>query len=251
MGWFRKKALPDLVPQEYLPKHVGIIMDGNGRWASKRGLPRQAGHVTGARVFRKIVKYCEKRGIGYVTVYAFSTENWKRPQQEVDAIMNLLGQYLRESLADFQNENIVVRFIGDVSPLSQQLRDLIDQAQTVTRDKTGLVLNIALNYGGRDDIVYAVRNIAQQVADGQLKAEDINEQTVSDRLYTAGQPDPDMILRPSGEYRLSNFMIWQAAYSELVYMDILWPDFDEKDMEQALHMYAGRQRRFGGVTAKK
>lgn len=251
MGWFRKKALPDLVPREYLPKHVGIIMDGNGRWASKRGLPRQAGHVTGARVFRKIVKYCEKRGIGYVTVYAFSTENWKRPQQEVDAIMNLLGQYLRESLEDFQNENIVVRFIGDVSPLSQQLRDLIDQAQTVTRDKTGLVLNIALNYGGRDDIVYAVKRIAQQVADGQLKAEDINEQTVSDRLYTAGQPDPDMILRPSGEYRLSNFMIWQAAYSELVYMDILWPDFDEKDMEQALHMYAGRQRRFGGVDAKK
>ena len=251
MGLFRKKALPGLVPAECLPKHVGIIMDGNGRWASKRGLPRQAGHVTGARVFRKIVKYCEKRGIGYVTVYAFSTENWKRPQQEVDAIMRLLEQYLRESLEDFQNENIVVRFIGDVSVLSAQLQDLIDQAQQVTRNKTGLVLNIALNYGGRDDIVYAVRQLAQQVSDGALNAQDITEQTINDHLYTAGQPDPDMILRPSGEFRLSNFMIWQAAYSELVYMDILWPVFDEKDMEQALRMYAGRQRRFGGVEAKK
>jgi undecaprenyl diphosphate synthase len=251
MGLFRKKRAYETVPTECLPQHIGIIMDGNGRWASKRGLPRQVGHVTGARVFRKIVKYCEKRGIGYVTVYAFSTENWRRPQQEVDAIMDLLRQYLRESLDDFQNENIVVRFIGDTTVLADDIQQLIREAQEVTSDKTGLVLNIAVNYGGRDDIVYAVRQIAQKAADGNLTAESVTEETISQFVYTAGQPDPDMILRPSGEYRLSNFMIWQAAYAEFVYMDILWPDFDEKDMEQALRMYAGRQRRFGGVEAKK
>ena len=245
MKWFRKEQKP--VEAAYLPQHVGIIMDGNGRWAKQRGLPRSAGHAAGARVFRKIVKYCEKRGIRYVTVYAFSTENWSRPPQEVDAIMDLLRQYLKESLADFTQENIVVRFIGDVTCLAPDLQQLIREATDITKDKTGLVLNIAVNYGGRDDIVQAVRQIAQEVADGKADPAQIDEAMLSRYLYTGGQPDPDMILRPSGEFRLSNFMVWQAAYAEFVYMDVLWPDFTEEDMEQALRMFAGRQRRFGGI----
>lgn len=230
-----------------VPVNLGIIMDGNGRWAKKRGLPRQAGHVTGAQVFRKITKYCEKCGVKYLTVYAFSTENWRRPQEEVDAIMNLLRQYLKESLADFQQENIVVRFIGNREELAEDIRTLIQEAEQSTSHKTGMTLNIALNYGGQQEIAAAARKLACQVASGQLDAEAIDEAMLEKALYTENQPPVDLILRPSGEYRLSNFLIWQSAYAEYVFMDVLWPDFKEEDLERAFEEYARRDRRFGGV----
>ncbi len=231
-----------------VPVHLGIIMDGNGRWAKKRGLPRQAGHVTGAQVFRKITKYCEKCGVSYLTVYAFSTENWRRPQEEVDAIMNLLRQYLKESLADFKQENIRTRFIGDREPLAADIRQLMEEAETTTAHKTGMTLNIAINYGGRQEIAYAARQLAQLAAAGDMDPSAIDEQAVEERLFTMDQPPVDLILRPSGEYRLSNFLIWQSAYAEYVFMeDILWPDFKESDLDRAFEEYARRDRRFGGV----
>ncbi len=248
---FKKKAqrvrVEDL-PPEALPTHVAIIMDGNGRWAKKRGLPRYAGHAAGAKVFRTITKHCEKRGIRVLTVYAFSTENWKRPQEEVDAIMDLLRQYLKESLADFQKENIRTRFLGDRTPLAADIRELMAEAEASTAHKTGMCLNIALNYGGRHELTAAMREMAWQVQAGILSPEAIDEETVSAHLYTAGQSDPDVIIRPSGEHRLSNYLIWQAAYAEYVFMDdILWPDFTPDDLDAALVEFAGRSRRFGGI----
>lgn len=230
-----------------IPVNLGIIMDGNGRWAKKRGLPRTAGHVTGAQVFRKIAKYCEKCGVRYLTVYAFSTENWRRPQDEVDAIMNLLRQYLKESLADFQQENIVVRFIGNREELAVDIRALIEEAESSTAHKSGMTLNIALNYGGQQEIVSATRKLAEKVANGSLQPNEITEEMLQEALYTEDQPPVDLILRPSGEYRLSNFLIWQSAYAEFVFMDVLWPDFKESDLDRAFEEYARRDRRFGGV----
>ncbi len=246
---FRRKKQAAVAPiPRKVPVHLGIIMDGNGRWAKKRGLPRQAGHVTGAQVFRKITKYCERCGVQYLTVYAFSTENWRRPQEEVDAIMNLLRQYLVESLADFQAENIKTRFIGDRSQLSEDIQKLMAEAEETTADKTGMTLNIAINYGGRQEIAFAAARLAEEAAAGQINPADIDEQAVEDRLTTAGQPPVDLVLRPSGEYRLSNFLIWQSAYAEYVFMeDILWPDFKEEDLDRAFEEYARRDRRFGGV----
>ena len=243
---FGRKKKSENVPRK-IPTNLGIIMDGNGRWAKRRGLPRTAGHVTGAQVFRKITKYCEKCGVRYLTVYAFSTENWRRPQDEVDSIMNLLRQYLKESLADFQHENIVVRFIGSRDELAQDIRELIEEAEESTSHKTGMTLNIALNYGGQQEITAAARTLATRVSNGELNPEDINEQMLEQALYTEGQPPVDLILRPSGEYRLSNFLIWQSAYAEYVFMDVLWPDFKEEDLERAFEEYARRDRRFGGV----
>ena len=241
----RKKTKAD-APRK-IPVNLGIIMDGNGRWAKQRGLPRQAGHVTGAQVFRKITKYCEKCGVRYLTVYAFSTENWRRPAEEVDAIMNLLRQYLKESLSDFQQENIVVRFIGSRDELAEDIRALIEEAEQSTAHKTGMTLNIALNYGGQQEITAATRKLAKQVASGALNPDDIDEEMLTKALYTDDQPPVDLILRPSGEYRLSNFLIWQSAYAEYVFMDVLWPDFKESDLDRAFEEYARRDRRFGGV----
>lgn len=230
--------------ERHLPEHIGIIMDGNGRWAQKRGLPRMAGHREGANNFRTITRYCNEIGIKYLTVYAFSTENWNRPKEEVDALMKLLYDYLVESLRDFREENIRTRFIGDRSVLAPELQKLMAEAEELSSDKTGLVLNLAINYGGRSEIVTAV---SQLIEEG-VKPEDITEKLISDRMYTAGQPDPDLIIRPSGEYRTSNFMIWQSAYSEYVFFDeILWPDFSTKDLEKAIDIFSGRKRRFGGV----
>ena len=244
MFWHKKKA--EDVPRK-IPTNLGIIMDGNGRWAKKRGLPRTAGHVTGAQVFRKITKYCEKCGVQYLTVYAFSTENWRRPQDEVDSIMNLLRQYLKESLADFQHENIVVKFIGNRDELAQDIRELIEESEESTANKTGMTLNIALNYGGQQEIAAAARALATKVANGELNPADIDEKMLEQALYTEDQPPVDLILRPSGEYRLSNFLIWQSAYAEFVFMDVLWPDFKEEDLDRAFEEYARRDRRFGGV----
>ncbi len=249
MAFFKRKpkiTLDDL-PKEAYPKHIGFIMDGNGRWANKRGLPRKAGHAAGAKVFRKIVRACEKRGIQSATFYAFSTENWKRPKEEVDAIMDLLRDYLRESLSDFKNENIRTLFIGDRTPLAKDILELIEEAERGTADKTGLTVNIALNYGGRHELVLAFKDLADRLNDGTLRKEDISEQLISQTLQTNGQPDPDLIIRPSGEYRTSNFLLWQSAYAEYVFMDILWPDFDESHLDDAILQFAGRNRRFGGV----
>lgn len=243
----KKKAQAPEPTLRLVPRSLGIIMDGNGRWAKKRGLPRQAGHVTGAQVFRKITKYCEKCGVQYLTVYAFSTENWKRPQEEVDAIMNLLRQYLKESLADFQQENIRTRFIGDRTALAQDILELICEAEETTAHKTGMTLNIALNYGGQQELTAAAQALARRVQAGEIVPEEINEDMLAAALYTEDQPPVDLILRPSGEYRLSNFLIWQSAYAEFVFMDVLWPDFTEVDLDRAFEEYARRNRRFGGV----
>ncbi len=235
------------LPKEAIPQHIGFIMDGNGRWAKKRGMPRRMGHAAGAKTFRKIVKACEARGVRSATFYAFSTENWKRPQDEVDAIMNLLRDYLKESLSDFKAENIRTVFIGDRAPLAPDILELMREAEEETAHKTGLTLNIALNYGGRHELTLAMRDIAKKVKDGLLSADDITEQLISDSLDTAGQPDPDLIIRPSGEYRTSNFLLWQSAYAEYVFMDVLWPDFSEEHLDRAILQYASRNRRFGGV----
>lgn len=230
-----------------LPKHIGIIMDGNGRWAKKRGLPRTAGHTQGAQTFRKIARYCSDIGIKYLTVYAFSTENWKRPKDEVDAIMKLFKEYMIEAISDFQDDSIVVKFIGDRSVFSSDMLELIERNEHDSKDREGMVLNIAMNYGGRDEIVHAVKNIAQDIKDGKLDVDDISDKLLSDNMYTSGQPDPDLIIRPSGEYRTSNFLLWQSAYSEYCIMDVLWPDFTSKDLDKALIEFAKRNRRFGGI----
>ena len=239
---FKRKNLKNEIDYNNLPNHIGIIMDGNGRWAKKRSLPRTAGHIAGAKTFKNIARYCNKIGLKYLTVYAFSTENWKRPKDEVEGIMNLLRDYLKDA-ENFKDENIKVKFIGDLEPLADDIKELIKKDEDGSKDATGLNLNIAINYGGRDEITKAVKRI---VASG-ISPEDITEQTVSDHLYTKGMPDPDFIIRPSGEYRLSNYLIWQSAYAEYWFSDILWPDFTPKHLEKAIDEYNHRNRRFGGV----
>ena len=235
--WFKKKQA-----ERALPTHIAIIMDGNGRWAKKRGMPRSAGHVAGAKTFKNIARYCNKIGLKYLTVYAFSTENWKRPQDEVNGIMNLLRDYLKDA-ENFKDENIRVRFIGDLEPLADDIKALIEKNEKGSADATGLNLNIAINYGGRDEITKAVQKIVESGA----KAKDITEDTISQNLYTAGMPDPDFIIRPSGEYRLSNYLIWQSAYAEYWFSDVLWPDFTPKHLDAAIDEFNKRNRRFGGV----
>ena len=235
------------ISQIELPKHVGIIMDGNGRWAKKRGLPRSAGHKAGANNFRTITRYCSDIGIKYLTVYAFSTENWKRPSDEVSALMSLFKSYLNEALTDFKDDSIVVKFIGDKTGFNSELQELIRENEEESANRDGMVLNIAMNYGSRAEITMAVKKIAEKVKSGELSVEDITEQTVSDNLYTAFQPDPDLVIRPSGEYRISNFLLWKSAYTEYVIMDKLWPDFTKEDMNRALLEFANRNRRYGGV----
>ena len=228
--------------QRVLPRHIAIIMDGNGRWAKKRSMPRTAGHIAGAKTFKEIARYCNKIGLQYLTVYAFSTENWKRPSEEVEGIMNLLRDYLKDA-ENFKDENIKVKFIGNLEPLADDIKALISKNEDGSKDATGLQLNIAINYGGRDEI----KNAVQKMVNNGVRAEDITEEMISDNLYTAGMPDPDFIIRPSGEYRLSNYLIWQSAYAEYWFSDILWPDFKPKHLEQAIDEYNHRNRRFGGV----
>lgn len=234
------------IPANELPRHIGIIMDGNGRWAKKRGLPRQAGHKAGANTFRRIVRYCNRIGIGYLTVYAFSTENWKRPPEEVKGIITLLRSYLADA-KNHKGENVRTRFIGDLSVFDDDIRKSMKECEDESADFTGLLLNIAVNYGGQNELVNATREIARKAAAGLLLPDSIDEQTISDHLYTYGEPDMDLVIRPSGEQRISNFMLWQTAYAEFVFMDVLWPDFDEACMEKALRQYSERNRRFGGV----
>ncbi len=242
MRFFEKSPrLPD-----QLPTHIGIIMDGNGRWAKKRGLPRFAGHKAGADTFRKIVRYCNRIGISYLTVYAFSTENWSRPEEEVKAIIELLREYLREA-ERYRDENIKVRFIGGISAFDEEIQKKIAESEQASKSFSGLQLNIAVNYGGKAELVHAMRCLSQEVIEGKRTPDDIDASAIERHLYTHDQPPVDLIIRPSGEYRLSNFMIWQAAYAEYVFMDRLWPDFTPKDLDRALWEYAGRHRRFGDV----
>lgn len=245
---FRKKAAPGKkLPPSSMPVHVGIIMDGNGRWANARRLPRSAGHKAGAENFRTITRYASKIGVKYLTLYAFSTENWSRPADEVGALMSLFKDYLEEALRDFMDENIRVRFIGDVSAFSPELQKLIREVEEASSVKTGMVLNLAMNYGGRTELVRAARLFAEDVKAGKIEPGALTEQGLSGYLYTAGQPDPDLIIRPSGEQRISNFLLWQSAYAEFVYFDILWPDFKPEDLDEAIRIYSSRQRRFGNV----
>ncbi len=232
--------------EKELPVHVGIIMDGNGRWAKKRGLPRQAGHKAGANTFKKIVRYANKIGIRYMTVYAFSTENWKRPPEEVKGIIELLRQFLADA-SNYRDENIRTLFVGDMTPFDDDIKAKIAECEEVSSSHTGLTLNVAINYGGRNEIVAAARRIAEAVRDGKLSPEDITEETISRNIYTSGQPDVDLVIRPSGEERLSNFLLWQAAYAEFLSMDVLWPDFDERCFDRAIAEYQNRNRRFGGI----
>ena len=233
-----------------LPRHIGVIMDGNGRWAKQRGLKRSEGHKAGAEVFRAICNYAADIGIECMTFYAFSTENWKRPADEVSAIMNLFRDYLFEA-QEREEENkakgMRVRYIGDRAALPDDIVEMIDQLEKRSAGQECITINLAVNYGGRDELLHAFRLIAQRVEAGELKACDITLNDIDGNLYTAGQPDPDLIIRPSGEYRLSNFLIWQAAYSEFWFSDILWPDFTTDDLDKAIIEYSKRNRRFGGV----
>ncbi|MBR3961840.1 MAG: isoprenyl transferase [Clostridia bacterium] len=225
-----------------IPQHIAIIMDGNGRWAKKRGLPRNAGHLAGSKKFKEIARYCNKIGVKHLTVYAFSTENWRRPAEEVAGIMNILRDYLIDS-KNYIKENIRLRFIGDRSALPEDIIALMQTAEKDSENATGLTCYIAVNYGGRDEITNAVREI---VAKG-VKAEDITEEMISAHLYTRDYPDPELVIRPSGELRLSNFLIWQSAYSEFWFSDVLWPDFKAEHLDKAIADYNNRNRRFGGV----
>ena len=228
------------------PRHIAIIMDGNGRWAKKRGLPRNAGHAAGGDAFRRIANYCRTLGVEYLTVYAFSTENWKRPEDEVSGIMKLLGKYLEEGLRDMEKNRVRFRFFGDLNRLSPQLRNLCLEAQNRSQDYD-VQVNFCLNYGGRDEIVKASAAFAKDVQAGKYQPEDLTEELLSQYLYSRDVPDPELIIRPSGEQRTSNFLLWQSAYSEFVFMDVLWPDFGPAHLDQAIAEFNRRNRRFGGV----
>lgn len=242
MGIFRRKETIE-VDFSRIPTHIAIIMDGNGRWAKKRGLPRTVGHSVGAETFRKIGNYCKEIGVKYLTVYAFSTENWKRPKEEVDAIMGLLEKYLDEVIRDAQKNGIRLKFLGDLSPLTPELRDLCYRAEEATAEFEACQSNICLNYGGRDEIVHAVRACAREGMD----LTQITEDELDRHLYSAGIPDPDLVIRPSGEIRISNFLLWQSAYSEFYFTDVLWPDFTKEELLKAIAAFQKRSRRFGGV----
>ena len=250
MGLFTAKKNVGQVDRANLPSHVAVIMDGNGRWAQKRGLPRTAGHKAGAEMFRRIGTYCKELGIDYLTVYAFSTENWKRPKEEVDAIMGLLKHYLHECIDTMERDKNRLRFLGDLSALDDETRDLIRQTDEISARIEGFQANICLNYGGRDEIVHAARAFAADCAAGKCAAGELTEAEFENYLYSAGLPSPELLIRPGGEKRISNYLLWQCAYSEFYYTDTLWPDFNEAEFDKALIAYQSRDRRFGGLSKK-
>lgn len=229
-----------------LPRHIAIILDGNGRWAKKRGLPRTAGHAAGAETFRRIATYCKNIGVDYLTVYAFSTENWKRPPEEVGTIMKLLDRYLREAIATMERDKIRMRVLGDVSALSPELQAEIARTNEISQRYQGFQANICLNYGGRDEIIHAARRYAEDYAEGRVSGE-LTEEGFGSYLYSAGIPDPDLMIRPGGEVRISNFLLWQCAYSEFYFTDVLWPDFTSAELDKAIAEFRRRDRRYGGV----
>jgi len=231
--------------KENMPKHIAIIMDGNRRWAKAKGLDPKLGHKEGAKTLEKIVRYANKIGLGYITVYAFSTENWKRTEEEVGALMLLLQNYLEDYSKRADTENIKVKVLGDISALSKKMQQSIYNCMERTKTNTGVTFNIALNYGGRDEILKAVKKIAKDVKEDKIKIDEITEETISNSLYTQGQPDPDLLIRTSGELRTSNFLPWQIVYSEFVFIEKNWPDFEEKDLDEAIEIYQKRNRKFG------
>ena len=242
MGLFSKKVSHKAgqVDKSRLPRHIAIIMDGNGRWAKKRGLPRTAGHKVGAETFRKIALYCKALGVEYLTIYAFSTENWKRPADEVSTLMSLLKKYMQEAIDTMERDQMKLRFFGDLSALSPELQALAHKANEVADRVEGFQANLCINYGGRDEILHAARECA-------ASGEEMTEENLERHLYSAGIPDPELIIRPGGELRLSNFLLWQCAYSEFYFCDTLWPDFGERDLDEAIVAFQQRDRRFGGV----
>ena len=231
--------------KQYMPRHIAIIMDGNRRWAKAQGKPASFGHKAGAKTLEKIVRYANKIGLEYITVYAFSTENWKRTEEEVKALMTLLQSYLDDYSKRADTENIRVKILGDISALAPGMQKSIYNCMERTKDNTGVTFNIALNYGGRDELVKAIKNIAQEVKEGKIDIEDISEEMVSNNLYTKGEPDPDLLIRTSGELRLSNFLPWQLVYSEFLFIEKNWPDFTEEDLDNAIVEYEKRTRKFG------
>ena len=248
MVLFPKKNEPaQAVDFSRLPRHIAIIMDGNGRWAKRRGLPRTAGHAAGAETFRTIATYCKDIGLDYLTVYAFSSENWKRPEEEVGAIMGLLKKYLLEAIGQMERDRVKMEFFGDLSPLTPELRELCQRTREISRHYEGCQVNICLNYGGRDELVRAAQAFAQDCIDGRADPNHLNADRLSGYLYSRGVPDPELIIRTSGELRLSNFLLWQAAYSEFYITDVLWPDFSREELHRAIASYQNRDRRFGGV----
>lgn len=242
----KKKKLP-APDRAQLPRHIAVVMDGNGRWAQKRGLPRTVGHSAGSETFQKDAEYLSDLGIEYFTVYAFSTENWKRPPEEVQEILRLLEKYLHKAIREMREKNIRLQFFGDLTPFSQELRALIDETNAISRTTTGMLVSVCLNYGGRAELVRAARLLAEQCAAGTLRPEEIDEARFSEYLYSADIPDPDLMIRPGGEVRLSNFLLWQNAYTEFYFSDVLWPDFDQRQMDAAILAYQQRKRRFGGI----
>lgn len=230
-----------------LPRHIAIIMDGNGRWAKKRGMPRKAGHAAGAETFRTVATFAKELGLEYLTVYAFSTENWKRPEDEVASIITLLEKYLHEAIETMARDKVKMAFFGDLTPLSPELRELCRQTAEISKGYDGCQVNICFNYGGRDELVRAARAFARDCAEGKASPDLLSEEQFSGYLYSAGVPDPDLIIRPSGEVRISNFLLWQSAYSEFYFTDVLWPDFSKEELLRAIADYQHRSRRYGGV----
>lgn len=235
------------IDKKSIPNHIAIIMDGNGRWAKERNLPRTLGHKAGVETIRKIVKECNKLGVKYLTLYAFSTENWKRPKEEVDNLMDLLVEYLKNEFNELNDNGVVINHIGDISRLPKKCREELESAYERTKNNKGVVMNLALNYGGRAEIINGISLLCDDVKKGNLNPKDIDEALFSSYLYTNGMPDPDLIIRPSGEQRISNFLLWQCAYSEFWFSNINWPDFTEKDLHRAIFDFQNRDRRFGGI----
>ncbi len=249
----RKASGPELTREARgnIPRHVAVIMDGNGRWARKRGLPRYSGHYAGAENLREFCKWCIEFGISYTTVFAFSTENWQRPQQEVDSLMKLFLEFFARYEEELAAEGIRLRFCGEIGELPQSVQDTMQRAETSSLQRNKLQLIIAFNYGGRREIVKATRDLLASCKAGELKPEELTEEQLSARLYLPDVPDPDLIIRPSGELRLSNFLLWQSAYSELWFAKVLWPDFNRHDFTAAINDYASRQRRYGGLSKEE
>lgn len=249
--WFNKKDdksnIYDLVEQERLPKHIAIIMDGNGRWAKRKGLPRTLGHRAGVESLRDIVTTAVNMNLKVLTTYAFSTENWKRPTDEVNLLMRLFSEYLDSEIAELHKKNVQIRFIGKVDELATELQYKVEKAQAYTKKNTGMVFNLAVNYGGRAEIVRSVQIIGEKIARGEMLPQEISENSISVNLYTADLPDPDLVIRPSGDFRISNFLLWQSAYAEFWFTDIKWPDFKPEHFIQAIVDYQKRERRFGGL----
>ncbi len=246
---FKKDIIKEKIQldMERIPSHIAIIMDGNGRWAKQRKLPRTMGHRAGMKNIKMMVEESSNLGVKYLTLYAFSTENWKRSKEEVGALMDLVVEFINKEFEELHRNNVKLNSIGDISKLPEKSKAAVEDTMYKTRNNTGLTLNIALNYGGRDEIVKGVKEVAKEVLEGKLQVDNIDDKIISDHLYTSGMPDPDIVIRPSGELRLSNYLLWQSAYSEFWFSDINWPDFKKEDLRRAISDFQKRDRRFGGV----